>query len=62
MPSKKPKYTLRIDEDVLNNIRIFAKEDSRSLNMEIEFILKQYSINRGAFGEDTLKVKKEKKK
>lgn len=58
MPSNKPKYTLRIDEEVLNNIRVFAKEDSRSLNMEIEYILKQYAINRGMFGEDSLGIKK----
>ena len=60
MPSNKPKYTLRIDENVLNNIRIFAKEDSRSLNMEIEYILKQYAIDRGAFGQDSLNIKKKK--
>ncbi len=61
MPSKKPKYTLRIDENVLNNIRVFAKEDSRSLNMEIEYILKQYAIDRGMYGEDSLSIKKGKK-
>lgn len=58
MPSNKPKYTLRINEEVLNNIRVFAKEDSRSLNMEIEYILKQYAINRGMYGDDSLNIKK----
>ena len=60
MPSNKPKYTLRIDEQVLNNIRVFAEQDSRSLNKEIEYILKQSAIDRGAFGKDTLNIKKKK--
>lgn len=60
MPSNKPKYTLRIDEQVLNNIRVFAEQDSRSLNKEIEYILKQYAVDRGAFGKDTLNIKKKK--
>jgi len=60
MPSQKPTYTLRIDKQVLENIRIFAEEDGRSLNKEIEYILKQYTIDRGAFGEDTLNLKKKK--
>lgn len=60
MPSQKPTYTLRIDECILNNIRTFAEEDGRSLNKEIEYILKQYAIDRGAFGEDNLHLKKTK--
>ncbi len=60
MPSNKPKYTLRIDETILNNIRTFAEEDGRSLNKEIEYILKQYAIDRGMYGEDSLKIKKKK--
>lgn len=60
MPSQKPTYTLRIDKQVLENIRIFAEEDGRSLNKEIEYILKQYTIDRGAFGEDALNLKKKK--
>lgn len=60
MPSQKPTYTLRIDEQVLNNIRIFAEQDSRSLNKEIEYILRQYSIDRGLVGEDTLDIRKKK--
>ncbi len=58
MPSNKPTYTLRIDTNVLDNIRIFAKEDNRSLNMEIEYILKQYAIDRGMYGDDSLNIKK----
>lgn len=55
MPSKKPTYTLRIDMTVLDNIRVFAEKDGRSLNKEIEYILKQYAIDRGMYGEDSLK-------
>ena len=55
-------YHFRVDEDVLNNIKAFAEEDGRLVNKEIEFILRQYSIDRGAFGEDTLKIKNTKKK
>lgn len=60
MPSQKPTYTLRIDKHILNNIRTFAEEDGRSLNKEIEYILKQYAIDRGAFGENSLNIKKKK--
>lgn len=35
-------YQLRIDINVINKIREFAEEDGRSLNKEIEYILKQY--------------------
>lgn len=58
MPSSKPTYTLRIDMKVLDNIRIFAEQDGRSLNKEIEYILRQYAIDRGMFGEDSLGIKK----
>lgn len=55
MPSNKPTYTLRIDMNVLDNIRVFAEEDGRSLNKEIEYILRQYAIDRGMYGENNLK-------
>lgn len=61
MPSKKPTYTLRIDETVLDNIRVFAKQDGRSLNKEIEYILRQYIWDRGMAGDDMLKGYKDKK-
>ena len=61
MPSNKPTYTLRIDTSILDNIRIFAEQDGRSLNKEIEYILKQYAIDRGMYGEDSLNIKKDKK-
>lgn len=41
------KFSLRIDKTILNNIRILAEQDGRSLN----------AINRGMFGEDSLKNK-----
>ena len=39
-------YQLRIDSEVINKIKEFAEEDGRSLNKEIEYILKQYINNR----------------
>lgn len=56
--SKILKFSLRIDETILNNIRTLAEQDGRSLNKEIEYILRQYSIDRGMFGEDSLGIKK----
>ena len=35
-------YQLRIDTDVIDKIKEFAQQDGRSLNKEIEYILKQY--------------------
>lgn len=39
-------YPLRIDSDVIDKIKEFAEEDGRSLNKEIEYILKQYVNDR----------------
>ena len=55
--SKILKFSLRIDETILNNIRTLAEQDGRSLNKEIEYILKQYAIDR-FYGEDSIKDKK----
>lgn len=57
MPSQKPTYTLRIDKEVLDNIRAFAEADGRSLNKEIEFILNQYAIERFFGNPDVLNVR-----
>lgn len=57
MPSQKPTYTLRVNEDVLNNIRAFAEVDGRSLNKEIECILNQYAIERAFGNPDILSVR-----
>jgi len=35
-------FPVRIDKDVLDAIKRLAKENSRSVNGEIEFALKQY--------------------
>lgn len=48
-------YHFRVDEDVLNNIKVFAEKDGRLLNKQIEYILKQYAIDRGMYGDDSLK-------
>lgn len=53
-------YHFRVDEDVLNNIKVFAEEDGRLLNKEIEYILKQYAIDRGMYGDDSLNIKSKK--
>ncbi len=35
-------FPVRIDKDVMNKLRILAKENGRSLNKQIEFSLRQY--------------------
>ena len=60
MENKILHFSLRIDEYTLNNIRVFAEEDGRSLNKEIQYILRQYSIDRGLVGEDSLGIRKKK--
>lgn len=40
-------YPLRIEKEVLDAIRKSAKENGRSLNKEIEFILKTYARQNG---------------
>ena len=50
-------YPLKIDKQVIDNIRTFAKADGRSLNKEIEFILNQYAIERVFGNADTLGVR-----
>ena len=51
-------YHFRVDEEVLNNIKVFAEKDGRLLNKEIEYILRQYSIERGLLGNDVFDSKK----
>lgn len=58
--SKIYQYPLKIDKQVIDNIRTFAEQDGRSLNKEIEYILRQYAIDRGMYGEDSLGIKKKK--
>lgn len=54
-------YPLKIDKQVIDNIRVFAEQDGRSLNKEIEYILRQYIGDRGMAGDDMLKGYKDKK-
>lgn len=35
-------FPIRIDKDVMDKLRVLAKENGRSLNKQIEFSLKQY--------------------
>lgn len=58
--SKIYQYPLKIDKQIIDNIRTFAEQDGRSLNKEIEYILRQYAIDRGMYGEDSLGIKKKK--
>lgn len=50
-------YPLKINKQVIDNIRAFAKIDGRSLNKEIEFILNQYAIERAFGNPDILNVR-----
>lgn len=51
-------FHLRIDKQVIENIKVLAKQDGRSINKEIEYILRQYAIDRGMYGNDSLGIKK----
>lgn len=35
-------FSVRIEKDVMNKMRVLAKENGRSLNKQIEFAVKQY--------------------
>lgn len=35
-------YPLRIDKELMNEVKALAEKDARSVNKEIEFILKAY--------------------
>ena len=42
MSDYKDKFTLRIDETVMNKIDVIADKNKRSINGHIEFILEKY--------------------
>lgn len=42
MTSQLPKFTLRIPSDLLEKVRLLAKKNGRSVNKEIEYVLKDY--------------------
>ncbi len=39
---QEPPFSVRIEKDVMDKMRILAKENGRSLNKQIEFAVKQY--------------------
>ena len=42
MPSKKPIFTLRTEQETLDKLHILAELEERSDNKELEYILKRY--------------------
>ncbi|WWU66464.1 Arc family DNA-binding protein [Clostridium baratii] len=42
MPSHLPKFTLRIPSELLDKVRVLAELNCRSVNKEIEMVLKTY--------------------
>ena len=51
MPDRKP-FLLRIDPDVLEAIQRWANDDLRSLNAQIEFVLRRAAQQAGRLKED----------
>lgn len=41
MPSKKPQFVIRTDNETLDKIKYIAKENERSTTQEIIFLIKQ---------------------
>ena len=41
MPQANP-YPLRIDDEIMEGLKRIAKENGRSVNKEIEFVLRKY--------------------
>ena len=39
--SSKKAYPLRVDPDIFEQVKIHAKQDGRSVNRQIEFVLRQ---------------------
>ena len=50
MPDRKP-FLLRIDPDVLDAIQRWANDDLRSLNAQIEFVLRRAAQDAGRLKE-----------
>ncbi len=49
MPKKEPaKFLLRLDPDVMAAVKKWADDDLRSVNGQIEFLLRQALAKRGA--------------
>lgn len=41
MPSKKPQFIVRADKEILDKLAYIAKENERSANQEIVYMIKQ---------------------
>jgi hypothetical protein len=54
VPDRKP-FLLRIDPDVLDAIQRWANDDLRSLNAQIEFVLRRAAQQAGRLKEETPK-------
>lgn len=50
-------YPLRIDEDLMEELKLLAKEESRSVNKEIEYLIKEAIKNNKKEKENTEKDK-----
>ena len=57
MAERKP-FLLRVDRDVLDAVQRWAGDDLRSLNAQIEFLLRRAAQQAGRLKEDTSKTKK----
>ena len=42
MPSDLPRLTVRMEKELIDKVNILAKEESRSTNQQIVYILKKY--------------------
>lgn len=42
MPSQLPKFTFRVDAEVLEKLRYIADSNFRTVNKELEMLVKQY--------------------
>ena len=44
MPSKKPQFVIRTEQDIIDKIAAIAKENERSTTQEIVFLIKQSQL------------------
>lgn len=42
MPSQLPRYTLRIEKEILEKLNVIAKNNERSTNQEIVYLIKKH--------------------
>ncbi|EHW6680185.1 Arc family DNA-binding protein [Listeria monocytogenes] len=41
----KTSYPLRLDDDLMEKLKLIAEKNSRSLNKQLEFIIKNYLVD-----------------